>query len=223
MKMCKHHELSISMLHWDDPGIDLQLIRSQRLHRKHLDLDLKHEDCCNFWSCFCLYWYVCINLEVSKFMIFPSIVHACITLRVILRNSLYFEILCMQHGYMHITSYRFGLVLFLFPYPKYCTINWNLCSLTFLVPVAYVLAVDCQTNEFCQDVHNSHMGCAHGSLACINNKCTCYIPNNHNIGKCTMLYQNDGSVLTMTIFDNLYMLMQHVRLKTSVCRRPSHN
>lgn len=113
--------------------------------------------------------------------------------------------------------------MFLFPYPKYCTINWNLCSLTFLVPVAYVLAVDCQTNEFCQDVHNSHMGCAHGSLACINNKCTCYIPNNHNIGKCTMLFQNDGSVLTMTIFDNLYMLMQHVRLKTSVCRRPSHN
>lgn len=113
MKMCKHHELSISMLHCDDPGIDLQLIRSQRLHRKHLDLDLKHEDCCNFWSCFCLYWYVCINLDVNKFMIFPSIVHACRTLRVILRNSLYFEILCMQHGYMHITSYRFGLVLFL--------------------------------------------------------------------------------------------------------------
>lgn len=96
--------------------------------------------------------------------------------------------------------------MFLFPYPKYYTINWNLWSLTFLVPVAYVLAVDCQTNEFCQDVHNSHMGCAHGSVACINNKCTCYIPNNHNIGKCMVLYQNDGSVLTMTIFDNLYTM-----------------
>lgn len=47
--------------------------------------------------------------------------------------------------------------------------------------IAYVLAVDCQTNEFCQDVHNSHMSCAHGNLACINNKCTCFIPNNHNI------------------------------------------
>lgn len=107
--MCKYHELSISMLHWDDPGIDLYLIRSLslRLHRKHLDLDLKHEDRCNFWSCFCLYWYVCINLDVNKFVIFPSIVHACITLRVIFRNPLYIlkSFVCI----MHIISYKFWL------------------------------------------------------------------------------------------------------------------
>lgn len=95
MKMCKYYELFISMLYWDDFGIDLQLIRSQWLYRKYLDLDFKYEDCCNFWFCFCLYWYVCINLDVNKFMIFLSIVYVCRILCVILRNLLYFEIFCM--------------------------------------------------------------------------------------------------------------------------------